>query len=335
MNKFNLRHISFYALAIMLILAASLFISSMPEDNSFSSTYNKVLFAVPVLFVIAAFLAFRISQTEVAIITISFLLMSLTTPLSQILSGTGISIELLNDFFRILPFASAVSLSIIFLLPKRIGHLSIIPLKVGVILLPLLFFFVPDKIETVLLLNIAAGNTEVPWSGFAAAFLPLIAPLLYKDRRVGAFSAAISSALLLFMFPQLLSLDGILVETCYLFAGIIMLHSLYRVYWENSYIDELTGLYNRRALDEKMRRLSSRYVLAMIDIDHFKKFNDSYGHDEGDNVLRLTVSVGLAEPGHARAESQEVLKKADKALYSAKKNGRNRVEISRGNFFKG
>ena len=54
-----------------------------------------------------------------------------------------------------------------------------------------------------------------------------------------------------------------------------------------SYVDELTDLPGRRALNETLNKLGSKYVLAMLDVDHFKKFNDTYGHDAGDDVLRL------------------------------------------------
>ena len=57
--------------------------------------------------------------------------------------------------------------------------------------------------------------------------------------------------------------------------------------------DTLTGLFNRRYLDEvlpreihRASRLASPLSLAMIDIDHFKRFNDEHGHDAGDEVLR-------------------------------------------------
>ena len=53
-----------------------------------------------------------------------------------------------------------------------------------------------------------------------------------------------------------------------------------------AFIDALTGLPNRRALDEALMRLSGHYALAMVDVDHFKQFNDTYGHDAGDVVLR-------------------------------------------------
>jgi len=59
-----------------------------------------------------------------------------------------------------------------------------------------------------------------------------------------------------------------------------------------AYRDELTGLPSRRALYQLVLSLGRKYTVAMIDIDHFKKFNDTYGHDIGDQVLKL-VAVKL------------------------------------------
>jgi diguanylate cyclase (GGDEF)-like protein len=58
--------------------------------------------------------------------------------------------------------------------------------------------------------------------------------------------------------------------------------------------DELTHLPARRALQEAMAGLGPRYTLAMADVDHFKSFNDTHGHDVGDQVLKL-VAARLAE----------------------------------------
>lgn len=63
---------------------------------------------------------------------------------------------------------------------------------------------------------------------------------------------------------------------------------------ENSYLlayhDELTTLPSRRAFNEAMNRLKSPYSIAVVDIDHFKRFNDTYGHDTGDEVLRMVAA---------------------------------------------
>jgi len=66
---------------------------------------------------------------------------------------------------------------------------------------------------------------------------------------------------------------------------------------ENSYLlayhDELTSLPSRRAFKDALLRLKEPYSIAMADIDHFKRFNDTYGHETGDQVLRL-VAANLA-----------------------------------------
>lgn len=56
-----------------------------------------------------------------------------------------------------------------------------------------------------------------------------------------------------------------------------------------SLTDELTGLPNRRHLNVKLREIESRAgTVCIADIDHFKKINDTYGHEAGDKVLRNT-----------------------------------------------
>jgi GGDEF domain-containing protein len=69
-----------------------------------------------------------------------------------------------------------------------------------------------------------------------------------------------------------------------------VLHDSYRM----AFRDELTGLANRRALNERLMSLGSEYAIAMVDVDHFKKFNDTYGHDVGDQVLKM-VAARIAE----------------------------------------
>ena len=63
---------------------------------------------------------------------------------------------------------------------------------------------------------------------------------------------------------------------------------------ENSYLlayhDELTTLPSRRAFNDALLRLKHPYSIAVVDIDHFKRFNDTYGHDTGDQVLRLVAA---------------------------------------------
>jgi diguanylate cyclase (GGDEF)-like protein len=57
-----------------------------------------------------------------------------------------------------------------------------------------------------------------------------------------------------------------------------------------AFYDELTGLPGRRALKERLGSLGGAFTLAMVDIDRFKAFNDTWGHDVGDQVLKLVAA---------------------------------------------
>ena len=201
-------------------------------------------------------------------------------------------------------------------------------------------------------------------------------------------------------------------------AGLILTASLIETSYVLAYYDELTGIRGRRAFNEALLSLDQQYAIAIVDIDHFKKFNDTYGHDTGDQVLCLvasrlsevkgggqafrcggeefailfrntsakdafehldalrqtiqnstfrvrggerrsparagesdrrkprrkkasggaaappaaglsvTVSIGVAEPSTRYRQPEQVINAADQALYLAKGNGRNRVELA-------
>ena len=70
-------------------------------------------------------------------------------------------------------------------------------------------------------------------------------------------------------------------------AGVILLAAMLQESHQLAFRDALTGLPGRRALEERLRALGGHYAIAMVDVDHFKKFNDTHGHDIGDQVLKL------------------------------------------------
>jgi diguanylate cyclase (GGDEF)-like protein len=174
----------------------------------------------------------------------------------------------------------------------------------------------------------------------------------------------------------------------YLSILIISFSVLIKESYRLAFFDQLTELPGRRALIEDMAKLGRSYTLAMIDIDHFKKFNDTYGHDTGDEVLKMVaaklgdiagggkayryggeeftilfpsksvadsfvyvdavretvatsgfvvrnkkskktifvnISAGIVEKSSKDKDPMAVMKRADNALYKAKKAGRNKV----------
>ena len=79
-------------------------------------------------------------------------------------------------------------------------------------------------------------------------------------------------------------------------AGAMLLLAVLQESHRMAFQDQLTGLPSRRALQERLVALGPSYTIAMVDVDHFKKFNDTHGQDIGDQVLKL-IGVRLAEIG--------------------------------------
>ncbi len=79
-------------------------------------------------------------------------------------------------------------------------------------------------------------------------------------------------------------------STLFSLAGILLLLYLINASYELAFNDNLTDIPGRLALESDLRHLGKVFSIAMVDIDHFKSFNDSYGHETGDDVLKLVAS---------------------------------------------
>jgi len=142
--------------------------------------------------------------------------------------------------------------------------------------------------------NAVAGSRELP-----RIALPLmtgcgviIGVATYVRHSIidSAFLGIIAALAIIFIHPP--SGD---ITTVFLFgSGLILLLSMLQDSHNMAYRDDLTGVLSRRAFNEHLNGLGRRYVIAMLDLDHFKRVNDSYGHDVGDQVLRLAGAKMLS-----------------------------------------
>ncbi len=139
----------------------------------------------------------------------------------------------------------------------------------------------------------AAGSTAVPLS--LTALLATIVMARTVRHRTSEYLATMGALFAFsagFLFSENIAFPflGCLVALLVLLIGVV--DQISRV----AFLDALTGLPGRRALAPVLAQLTGMYSIAVADIDHFKRFNDRYGHDVGDQVLRKVASK-LERPG--------------------------------------
>jgi diguanylate cyclase (GGDEF)-like protein len=171
------------------------------------------------------------------------------------------------------------------------------------------------KLWTALLLAqaaVVAGHVQLqtialPWPpawpplvpiAFGVAFVAAVARFAVRQRAVEAALVWATAAAFLALGP----VADDLATGVYLAAGALALVvALVETSYAMAYADELTGLPSRRALNELLGELGPRYAVAMVDVDHFKKFNDTYGHQAGDQLLRKIAGTLRSVAGGGRA----------------------------------
>lgn len=130
----------------------------------------------------------------------------------------------------------------------------------------------------------------LPWSaGAVAATITFSAAALCLLRwvlRAAPLEAGLSVVLAVVGLALMPAIHIDAARQAFMLAGACALTAILYASYRMAFVDALAGLPNRRALDEALARLSGDYALAMVDVDHFKQFNDTHGHDAGDRVLR-------------------------------------------------
>ncbi len=163
-----------------------------------------------------------------------------------------------------------------------------------------------ERTGPALIHNPIVGLGRVPWTPFPElgllTFVIAFGVLLLKFflHRKPLESGLLWSAVATFMGLQSggISKDG---TAYFAAAGLILLSSIVENTYALAYQDELTRLPSRRAFNEALPSLTVPYSVAVVDIDHFKNFNDTYGHETGDQVLRLVAGRLAAVGGGGKA----------------------------------
>ena len=143
--------------------------------------------------------------------------------------------------------------------------------------------------------------TEVPQPALAGAALGLAVLVAVAMRRrraleAGLFWAALAGTAGL-AAPVESAAGGVWMLAAGLALGVALVETAYAL----AFRDELTDLPGRRALGALLGSLRPPYSIAIVDVDRFKGFNDRYGHDVGDQVLRMVAAKLGAVSGGGRA----------------------------------
>ena len=133
---------------------------------------------------------------------------------------------------------------------------------------------------------------------FALVSAGLLGRAIYTGNAIdgGLFGAVAATALALHGAGQ-----GHMPAIAFSFALVALLAAQVQESYRLAFIDELTGLPGRRALMHDLRAQGAKYTVAMLDVDHFKKFNDTYGHDVGDQVLKMVAARMMRVTGGGRS----------------------------------
>ncbi|WP_371374951.1 diguanylate cyclase [Sporomusa aerivorans] len=146
-----------------------------------------------------------------------------------------------------------------------------------------------------------AANAAIPQPAvlaYGVAFLSMFRKQLHSRSHLDNALSVVLVASLLALQAKPATMAGTMFFSV---AGIMLIIAVIQDSYSMAYLDELTGLPARRALKEELMKLRGEYTIAMVDIDFFKKFNDTYGHDTGDEVLRLVASVLKKVTGGGKA----------------------------------
>jgi diguanylate cyclase (GGDEF)-like protein len=137
--------------------------------------------------------------------------------------------------------------------------------------------------------NLPLSASPIPHSGLAAMALSLLVALVIAVARGGVIEAALAVSIAAFAA----ACNAVATPDMFMWftaAGVILTAAVLQDSHRMAFRDELTGLPGRRALNEGLMALDRNYTIAMLDVDHFKAFNDKWGHDVGDQVLKLVAS---------------------------------------------
>ncbi|MBD3317316.1 MAG: diguanylate cyclase [Chitinivibrionales bacterium] len=292
-------------LTLLVLASIPIAVWHLDNGNAESQTRHHIYWLLAwlpyALFGILAFLGAQLNQTRIV-----YVIGTMTVGYALLRFGLGTSETDVPLKMIIYASSMALPLGTQMVLPLTEGRLFSIRslLRAVVCLIPWLFLLIPAAIDPHALSYVFYSSGpfkpvwHLPFMTLPILLISGVLILLVRDHSMRFFNRAALVGFVPLQFslnqasaspvghPEPASILAVGFTSMSLMFG----YALYRMYWEKAYIDDLTGLPNRRSLNEKLDKLGRRYTVAMLDIDHFKRLNDTYGHTTGDHVLRFVAS---------------------------------------------
>lgn len=159
---------------------------------------------------------------------------------------------------------------------------------------------ITDWVYRPLFPGISIAASPIPQTGVLVMAASLLVAIVVAVQRGGVIEAALAVTIAAAAAACSVVATGDMYAW-FTSAGIILTAAVLQDSHRMAFRDELTGLPGRRALNESLMALDRNYTIAMVDVDHFKAFNDKWGHDVGDQVLKLVASRIQRVGGGGRA----------------------------------
>ena len=282
----------------MLLLGATVLLQSAPDQvRAFAPAYSWIIFPIGLL------LGWRFKRNQLVVALA--VLFAAERALWHFPAG-GPSAVAGNVVYAAVAILLPLDLAAIAWLSERTmstwqgrvveGAIIFQPLAIALLLRPEL-----SPVAQTMQEGLAPGGvhvTRIP----AIALLAFLAAIVATALRYAVRRTVIQASLAWALLAALLALHRSgAASTVYLATGgLVLIVSLIETSHRMAFSDELTGLPSRRALTDALIRLPDTYTIAMIDIDHFKKLNDEFGHAAGDQVLRMIGSTLTRTEGGGR-----------------------------------
>ena len=172
---------------------------------------------------------------------------------------------------------------------KRLAGVAVQIIAVAALCLPQMATLAA-RLQTEFVPSILTSWSRLSQPALAVFLLSTAVMMALLIRRYRAVESSLLWALIASFVAFRIGAGPTLAGVFFATGGLAMIVAVIETSYSMAYLDELTQLPSRRALNEALLKLPENFTIAMLDVDHFKKFNDTFGHEAGDQALRMVAS---------------------------------------------